>query len=140
MFLAACVFLWVTSLLGVLLFGFLFGRCARKLPIIDETLPWILHWGQVAPACGRDAAAPGQTQAESSWTSKPAKATRPTCGTQPSPRRAGVQTASSHADKAGPGLPCASSCGTKARPVPTCPNSSAPDWPAPYGHNGDHAA
>lgn len=48
MFLAACVFLWVTSLLGVFLFGFLFGRCARKLPIIDETLPWTLHWGQVA--------------------------------------------------------------------------------------------
>ena len=63
MFLATCVFLWVTSLLGVFLFGFLFGRCARKLPIIDETLPWTLHWGQVVPECGRDAADSGQTQA-----------------------------------------------------------------------------
>lgn len=71
MFLAACVFLWVTSLLGVFLFGFLFGRCARKLPIIDETLPWTLHWGQVVPACGRDAAAPVQAKAGRSWPSNP---------------------------------------------------------------------
>jgi hypothetical protein len=71
MFLAVCVFLWVTSLLGVFLFGFLFGRCARKLPIIDEALPWTLHWGQIVPTCGRDAAAPDQTQAEKSWPSNP---------------------------------------------------------------------
>lgn len=71
MFLATCVFLWVTSLLGVFLFGFLFGRCARKLPIIDETLPWTLHWGQVVPSCGRDAAAPGQTPARGSFPSDP---------------------------------------------------------------------
>jgi hypothetical protein len=80
MFLAACVFLWVTSRLGVFLFGFLFGRCARKLPIIDETLPWTLHWGQVVPACGRDAAAPAKLKQEDHGHRIPAKATRPACG------------------------------------------------------------
>jgi hypothetical protein len=25
------------------LFGFFVGRCARKLPIIDNNLPWTMH-------------------------------------------------------------------------------------------------
>jgi hypothetical protein len=28
------------------LFGFWTGRCARKLPIIDDNLPWTMHRGQ----------------------------------------------------------------------------------------------
>lgn len=73
MYLAACVLVWAASLLGIFLFGFLFGRCARKLPIVDETLPWTLHWGQVVPPSGRDAAVPGQNQAGRSWPSNPHK-------------------------------------------------------------------
>ena len=38
MFPVFCVFLWIMSLLGTFVFGFLFGRCARKLPVLDETL------------------------------------------------------------------------------------------------------
>ncbi len=29
------------------LFGFFVGRCARKLPIIDNNLPWIMHRGHI---------------------------------------------------------------------------------------------
>jgi len=28
-------------------FGFFVGRCARKLPILDDNLPWAVHRGQV---------------------------------------------------------------------------------------------
>ena len=29
------------------LFGFFVGRCARKLPIIDDNLPWTMHRGYI---------------------------------------------------------------------------------------------
>jgi hypothetical protein len=29
------------------LFGFFVGRCARKLPVIDDNLPWTVHRGQL---------------------------------------------------------------------------------------------
>lgn len=29
------------------IFGFFVGRCARKLPIIDNNLPWTLHRSQI---------------------------------------------------------------------------------------------
>jgi len=32
------------------LFGFWVGRCTRKLPIIDDNLPWTLHRGQAPVA------------------------------------------------------------------------------------------
>jgi hypothetical protein len=28
------------------LFGFFVGRCARRLPVIDDNLPWTLHRGR----------------------------------------------------------------------------------------------
>jgi hypothetical protein len=28
------------------LFGFFVGRCARKLPVIDDKLPWAIHRGR----------------------------------------------------------------------------------------------
>jgi hypothetical protein len=31
------------------LFGFFVGRCARKLPIIDDNLPWTMHRSQIPP-------------------------------------------------------------------------------------------
>ncbi len=39
--------LWLVSSLILFLFGFLTGRFARKLPVIDDNLPWTLHWGQI---------------------------------------------------------------------------------------------
>jgi hypothetical protein len=30
-------------------FGFFVGRCARKLPIIDNGLPWAISRGQIPP-------------------------------------------------------------------------------------------
>jgi len=62
-----CMFFWAVSLLGVFLFGFLFGRCARKLPIVDDTLPWTLHWGEIAESCECDTAVHGQAQPRRSW-------------------------------------------------------------------------
>ena len=32
------------------LFGFFVGRCARRLPVIDDNLPWTLHRGRVPVA------------------------------------------------------------------------------------------
>jgi hypothetical protein len=29
------------------LFGFFVGRCSRKLPIIDDKLPWTMHRSQI---------------------------------------------------------------------------------------------
>jgi hypothetical protein len=31
------------------LFGFFVGRCARKLPILDDNIPWTLRRGQLPP-------------------------------------------------------------------------------------------
>ena len=40
----------VASSLTLGLFGFFVGRCARKIPVIDDKLPWAIHRGQVLPA------------------------------------------------------------------------------------------
>lgn len=29
------------------IFGFFVGRCAKKLPIIDDNLPWTVHRSQI---------------------------------------------------------------------------------------------
>jgi hypothetical protein len=29
------------------LFGFFVGRCARRLPVIDDNLPWTMHRGRI---------------------------------------------------------------------------------------------
>ena len=42
-------FALVASSFTVGLFGFFVGRCARRMPIIDDRLPWAIHRGQ-APA------------------------------------------------------------------------------------------
>jgi hypothetical protein len=36
------------------LFGFWIGRCARKLPIIDDKLPWTLHRTQIPTSAAND--------------------------------------------------------------------------------------
>ena len=41
----ALILIACSSILG--LFGFFVGRCARKLPMIDNHLPWALHRGQI---------------------------------------------------------------------------------------------
>ena len=38
------------------LFGFFVGRCARKLPVIDDKLPWAIHRGRWPAALRPDAA------------------------------------------------------------------------------------
>jgi hypothetical protein len=30
-------------------FGFFAGRCARRIPIVDDNLPWTIHRGQGCP-------------------------------------------------------------------------------------------
>lgn len=40
------------------LLGFWVGRCARRLPMIDDNLPWTLHRSQV-PAADANSAQPG---------------------------------------------------------------------------------
>ena len=32
------------------LFGFFVGRCARRMPVIDDRLPWAIHRGQALAA------------------------------------------------------------------------------------------
>lgn len=47
MFTITCVFAWLVSSSGICLFGFLVGRCARKLPVLDDFLPWTMHRDRV---------------------------------------------------------------------------------------------
>jgi hypothetical protein len=41
----ALILIACSSILG--LFGFFVGRCGRKLPLIDDHLPWAIHRGQI---------------------------------------------------------------------------------------------
>jgi hypothetical protein len=40
------------------LFGFFVGRCARKLPVIDDKLPWAIHRDRWPAAVGPHAVGP----------------------------------------------------------------------------------
>jgi len=42
-------FALVASSFTLGLFGFFVGRCARKIPILDDNLPRALHRGQLPP-------------------------------------------------------------------------------------------
>jgi hypothetical protein len=48
-------FALVASSITLGLFGFFVGRCARKMPIIDNKLPWAVHRGQAAAQSKRRA-------------------------------------------------------------------------------------
>lgn len=43
-----CMLLLPICSIVIGLFGFWIGRCARKLPIIDDKLPWTVHRNQIA--------------------------------------------------------------------------------------------
>ena len=47
MFIVFYTIAWLMSSLGLSLLGFLAGRFGRKLPIVDDALPWTLHWGEI---------------------------------------------------------------------------------------------
>ncbi len=42
-----CMILLLACSSIMCLFGFFVGRCARKLPIIDDNLPWTMHRGHM---------------------------------------------------------------------------------------------
>jgi hypothetical protein len=48
-------FALVASSFTLGLFGFFVGRCARKMPIIDDHMPWTIHRGQAAAQSKRRA-------------------------------------------------------------------------------------
>jgi hypothetical protein len=48
-------FVLVASSFTLGLFGFFVGRCARKMPIVDDKLPWAIHRGAVAAQSKRRA-------------------------------------------------------------------------------------
>ena len=43
MFVVIYTLVWLAVLVATNLFSFAFGRCGRKLPIIDDGLPWVMH-------------------------------------------------------------------------------------------------
>jgi hypothetical protein len=49
MFIVIYTAMWLLASLVLLMFGFLAGRFSRKLPAIDNALPWTLHWGEILP-------------------------------------------------------------------------------------------
>jgi len=67
----ANTFLWLACSFSLCLFGFFVGRCARKLPIIDNGLPWILSRGQIMRACEKEQEASEHTQGKPSWPENP---------------------------------------------------------------------
>jgi hypothetical protein len=66
MFILIYTAMWLLASLGLLMFGFLAGRFSRKLPVIDNALPWTLHWGEILPDRSRS-----QTQGAPSFASRP---------------------------------------------------------------------
>ena len=44
MFIVIYTLAWLLSALGLSLLAFLAGRFGRKLPLLDDALPWTLHW------------------------------------------------------------------------------------------------
>jgi hypothetical protein len=58
MFMLFCTLLLPAYSAIIGLVGFWVGRCARKLPIIDDNLPWTLSRSQI-PASTEDSAKPG---------------------------------------------------------------------------------
>jgi len=46
-------FLWLACTFILCLFSFWIGRCARRLPIIDDNLPWTMSRDQT-PRCVSD--------------------------------------------------------------------------------------
>jgi hypothetical protein len=55
-FIVIYTLIWLACSLTICLFSFFAGRCARKLPVIDDGLPWVLHRSHVpypnqGPAC-----------------------------------------------------------------------------------------
>jgi len=71
MALVSFLFIWIMSILGIFLFGFLIGRCARKLPLVDGTLPWTLHWGEIIPSCDSDHGTRSKTPVARPWPQDP---------------------------------------------------------------------
>lgn len=67
MFIVIYTILWLLASLGLLLFGFLLGRFARKLPVIDDSLPWTLHWGETMPVSAETNAMRGETPCIPPW-------------------------------------------------------------------------
>jgi len=49
MFIVIYTFIWLAVLAVTNLFSFVLGRCARKLPVIDYGLPWVMHRSAVPP-------------------------------------------------------------------------------------------
>jgi hypothetical protein len=67
MFMVIYTILWLLSALALLLFGFLTGRFARKLPVIDDALPWTLHWGEILPVSAHAEEEPTHLVGPSTW-------------------------------------------------------------------------
>lgn len=47
MFIVIYTLIWLACSLAICLLSFIVGRCARKLPVIDDGLPWVLHRSHV---------------------------------------------------------------------------------------------
>lgn len=47
MFIVIYTLIWLACSLTICLLSFFVGRCARKLPVIDDGLPWALHRSHV---------------------------------------------------------------------------------------------
>ena len=43
MLIVTYVIIWLVSSVILCLFGLFVGRCARKLPVIDDKLPWTIY-------------------------------------------------------------------------------------------------
>jgi hypothetical protein len=51
------ILIWIGCSLALSLFSFLLGRCARRLPLIDDCmLPWVMHRGSIPSGTEMDSA------------------------------------------------------------------------------------
>jgi hypothetical protein len=74
MFIGIYTLVWLTVLVVTNLFSFAVGRCARRLPVIDYGLPWVMHRSAVPPA-GHSGAVPrsgvGGAERDDRWRRRP---------------------------------------------------------------------
>ncbi len=62
MFIVIYTLIWLVSSVVMCLLSFFVGRCARKLSVIDDGLPWVLHRGQVPNPATSNPARPSTHQ------------------------------------------------------------------------------
>lgn len=62
MFIVIYTVVWLACSFVLSLFSFLLGRCSRRLPVIDDGIPWVMHRSVIAYGTDKDETGTGLEQ------------------------------------------------------------------------------